>query len=97
MVIKGSTRATRGMIMGLAISIFTFLTVSVMIVNWVTSLPVPAVVGMAMRGAPGLGILLGPSKSFIFPGLVARAEMALAASIGLPPPMAIRKSAPDSL
>src|SRR4030042_5709431 len=92
---SGSTRATLGMIIGLAISIFTSRSVSVMMVNWVTSLPVPAVVGMAMSGDPRFGILLAPRKSVrLRPGLVARAAMALAVSIGLPPPTAIKKSAP---
>src|SRR5512136_728613 len=97
MVIGGSTRATRGRILGLAMSIFTSLAVSVMIVKGVTSLPVPAVVGIAMSGAAGLGILLAPMKSLIFPAFVARAPIALPVSIGLPPPTAIRKSAPASL
>src|SRR5512136_88607 len=95
---RGSTRATLGIIIGLAISIFTSRSVSVMIVNWVTSLPVPAVVGTAIRGDPGFAILLAPRNSVTLrPGFVARAAMALAASIGLPPPTAIRKSAPESL
>src|SRR5512135_1066790 len=95
---RGSTRAILGMIIGLAISILTSRSVSVMMVNWVTSLPVPAVVGTAITGAPGLGILFAPMNSVILrPGLVASAPMALAVSIGLPPPTAIRKSAPASL
>src|SRR5512139_2288896 len=82
-VIRGSTRATRGRMLGLAMSIFTSLAVSVMMVKGVTSLPVPAVVGMAMSGAAGLGILLAPMKSLIFPVLVASAPIALAVSIEL--------------
>ena len=43
-------------------SIFTSLDVSVMMVKRVTSLPVPAVVGIAMMGAAGLAILLSPHE-----------------------------------
>ena len=52
-----SASATRGMRWLDRIIIFTSRDVSVMTVTRVTSEPVPAVVGTAMSGTPGSGIL----------------------------------------
>ena len=53
-VSSGSTRATRAAIRGLPTLILNDLAVSVTTDQNVTSLPVPAVVGMAMSGVMGL-------------------------------------------
>ena len=68
--------------------------VSVMTVNWVTSEPVPQVVGMAISGGSGFLILSAPKYSRMSPPFVARSPIALAASMGLPPPTATRPSQP---
>ncbi|MEZ4505263.1 MAG: hypothetical protein R2848_05170 [Thermomicrobiales bacterium] len=60
----------------------------------VTSLPVPAVVGMAMSGRGGSTNVRGATQSSAVPLLVARPAAALARSIGLPPPIATIASAP---
>jgi hypothetical protein len=52
-IYKGSTRATLGIKRGLPIPALKLLSVSVTTENWVTSLPVPEVVGMAIKGGGG--------------------------------------------
>ena len=69
-----------------------FLDVSVTTEAPVTSLPVPAVVGMAIKGRIGFGSLSGPSYCWIGFGLVERAPIAFAVSIALPPPIPTMKS-----
>src|SRR5690606_12624749 len=66
---------------------------SVITVNWVTSDPVPAVVGTATIGNAGLSLLRGALYSAIAPPLTARSASALAVSIGLPPPKPTSTSA----
>ncbi len=51
-----STSASVGNRLTLSIIIFTSRSVSVITATFVTSLPVPAVVGMAISGTPGRGI-----------------------------------------
>ena len=65
--------------------------------NAVTSLPVPAVVGIAMIGSIGPGTRCAPSYSVMEPPYLARTPTAFATSIGLPPPSATILVAPDSL
>ena len=78
-----------------AISIFSPRSVSVITVKRVHSLPVPAVVGMAMTGSTGASFCTGTLNSRIFvPGRCARIAMAFAVSIGEPPPNASRQSCP---
>ena len=67
-------------------AILTFLVVSLMIANWDTSAPVPAVVGMQTRGGGGMGILSTPSKSRMCLLLENTMPMPFAQSMGLPPP-----------
>ena len=54
---RGSTTASCGMSTVPFSSIFTSFFVSLMMVNWVASDPVPAVVGMAVMG--GVGAVMG--------------------------------------
>ena len=80
-----------------AISIFSPRSVSVMTVKRVASLPVPAVVGTAMTGNPAASACTGTLKSRIcLPAPdarpAARIDMALAVSMGDPPPKPIRQS-----
>jgi len=60
--------------------------------NAVTSLAVPAVVGMAIRGFPGAFTVFMPSYWFMGDGLVRRMLMAFAESMELPPPTATMRS-----
>jgi hypothetical protein len=89
---SGSTIATRAMMKGLTIpfliwepSGFT----SVRMLLGVTSLPVPAVVGSRISGWPGRGTFRThhiASRGVSFPKMT---EVALATSMGLPPPRPI--------
>ena len=66
-----------------------------MTVKRVHSLPVPAVVGMAITGSTGVSFCTGTLNSRILaPGRCARMAIALAVSIGEPPPNASRQSWP---
>ena len=73
-------------------SIFTLRWRSVITAARVASLPVPAVVGTAIKGRGGARKRSTPSYSGRRPPLVASAAVALAVSITLPPPMAITPS-----
>jgi hypothetical protein len=61
-VSSGSTSATRGSMNSLRRLFLTLDFVSVSTAFAVTSAPVPAVVGMAMRGMPGACISALPAK-----------------------------------
>ena len=68
-----------------------------MIVFFVTSEPVPAVVGIATRYGTGMSMLTCMNSLIFLPsGCVDMNMMAFAVSIGLPPPSATRKSQPSS-
>ena len=71
---------------------------SVITAATVVSLPVPAVVGIAMRGGMGRPTFKSPAScvSFLL-GLAHSAAAAFAASIGEPPPRAMKPSQPFSL
>ena len=91
MVNAGSSIARSGIRTAPFKSIFMSFSVFVMIVNCVASEPVPLVVGIATIGGVGTVITL-PRKSLTEQPLVATAPIAFIASIGEPPPTAIRKS-----
>jgi len=57
----GSSSASCGKMYGLITAALKWVCELVMIVEAVTSLPVPAVVGMATTGRPGCGIRFTPS------------------------------------
>jgi hypothetical protein len=68
---------------------------SVITAQSVTSLPVPAVVGTAIRGGMRFSIGLWPhSYSRMLPSCAATTPIPLAVSIELPPPIATRPSQP---
>ena len=77
-------------------SIFICFFESVITVNLVASLPVPAVVGIAASGKIS-PVISFPLKSAILPSFTAIAAIAFAESRGLPPPIPIIKSQSDSL
>ena len=89
-----STTAASGSAPRPAISIFSSLAVSVMTVKRVASLPVPAVVGTQITGTAPVFAAAGTLKARICvpAGAAARIAMALAVSIGLPPPNPTRQS-----
>ena len=96
MVNIGSMIARSGIRQAPVSNIFTFVSVSLMIVNLVASEPVPAVVGMATR--PGLLMSMSlPMYEDHDASDASSTEIALAVSIGEPPPKAIRKSHPEAL
>ena len=92
----GSTRATLGAILMSRMFSFSWASVSVMTASKVTSLPVPAVVGTAIRGTMGCSSTAGVAQVRILPPLASRVPTALAVSMELPPPMAIMPSMPCS-
>ena len=64
---------------------------------WVTSLPVPEVVGTRASGSTFLGSKPNEKRaSSAISGWLASMAMALAASMGLPPPIPTIKSAPKA-
>jgi len=82
-------------------SIFSSLASSVMMVKRVASDPVPAVVGMAKTGRPGRSCACGAFSARTArrtasgsAGMPDSTAIALAVSIGLPPPNPITQSAP---
>lgn len=79
---------------GLFSSILTSVAVSVMTVNMVASLPVPAVVGMAAMGTKGPSMTLPIKSRSRAPGYFSSTAAAFIRSMGLPPPTAIIKSQP---
>lgn len=60
-VSSGSSSATRGQLKALPTLILTFCSLSDSTDQMVSSLPVPAVVGIATTGAPGFGTLSMPT------------------------------------
>ena len=83
---SGSTRATRGQIRGSNRFIFLRRSVSVMMAEGETSLPVPAVVGTASTGSGAAWSVPKSSQSRGWPPLVMSRAMHLAVSIADPPP-----------
>ncbi len=63
MVSNGSTMARSGMRCGLTTPCFTFFSSFEKMAMAVTSEPVPAVVGIAIRGSPFLGTMSTPTYS----------------------------------
>ena len=95
-VSSGSRRATSGKRCGLTIPFFRFSRVSERMAIGVTSLPVPAVVGIRITGTPGRGTRSTPKNWRQIPsGLVSITEVTLAISNELPPPYPIRRSIPS--
>ena len=68
--------------------------VSLMMANWETSAPVPAVVGMQISGGGGIWTLSTPSNSRISRWFEKTIPIPLAQSIGLPPPITTMLSQP---
>lgn len=98
MVSSGSTRATSGKFCGGAMAGFARLALCVITEKGVTSLPVPAVVGMAITGRPLVWHTLSRSRySRMEPGFRCSMAITLAASRALPPPSPITRSHPASL
>ena len=88
-----SIKANVGLRNGLRVLTLTCAIVSVSTAEWDTSLPVPAVVGMAMRGIIGPGTLPNPKKSRARPPCVKTTATIFAISKLLPPPIPITESA----
>jgi hypothetical protein len=91
-VSSGSSTAIRGRSVGWKMIVFLPVRSIVITAERPTSLPVPAVVGTAYRGGTGCTMCASPplasSKRSSGPSCVARTAMALATSMGLPPPSA---------
>jgi hypothetical protein len=83
---SGSSTANSGMRSIEASDTFAPASTSDKTANWVTSLPVPAVVGMAMIGSGFTWTLPGPTSWDTGTPAVAAAAAAFAASMALPPP-----------
>ena len=94
-VSSGSTSATVAAIRGLPTLNLNDRAASVMTDQKVTSLPVPAVVGMVIKGGIAFCTIPRPSYSRISPPFVTITPIALAVSIGLPPPRATMASQPS--
>ncbi len=95
-VSTGSMSATSGIMVLLTMAIFTDRPVSVMMENCETSAALPEVVGRQIRGGPGSGTLSTPSKERTCAPLAWATPMALAQSMGLPPPTATMASQPSA-
>jgi hypothetical protein len=91
----GSIKAILGARVGDLTVNLKFSAVSVMTELKVTSLPVPAVVGMVKIGRRSPRIFVLSSYVLTGPPRAAVTETAFAQSMGLPPPMAMRAPAPD--
>ncbi len=92
-VSSGSSSAADGNKYWLTIPFLSFSVWSDKIAIGVTSLPVPAVVGIMRVANPALGMRSMPKYSEIGPWFVAMTAETLAMSMGLPPPIPIRRSA----
>src|SRR5216683_1154473 len=98
-VSSGSMTATQDAMFGVPPTLnLIFRFGSVITAQSVTSLPVPAVVGTAIRGGMRLAIGLCPhSYSRMPPSCAATTPIPFAVSMELPPPMATRPSQPCAL
>jgi hypothetical protein len=90
---SGSRSASTGRYFSVLIPPLRFSRLSVKTAFGVTSLPVPAVVGIATTGIPGSVTRSKPRYSIAGLGFVTSTDTALVRSRMLPPPTATRRSA----